>query len=47
MEVSMQIIPLECHRQSAIQLFQNLWGATNMVVSTGQYDIKELKALLQ
>ncbi|KAL3947053.1 GNAT family N-acetyltransferase [Lactobacillus hilgardii] len=46
MEISMQIIPIECHRQSAIQLFQNLWGTTNMVVSTGQYDIKDLKGFI-
>lgn len=38
----MTIHPLAPYRQQVVTLFQRLWGATDMVVSSGQYDIRNL-----
>lgn len=38
----MTIHPLAPYRQQVVPLFQRLWGATDMVVSSGQYDIRNL-----
>lgn len=38
----MTIYPLAAYRKQVVPLFQQLWGATDMVVSSGRYDIRNL-----
>jgi GNAT superfamily N-acetyltransferase len=41
-----EIVPLDTQRQAVMALFRQLWGSTEMVVSSGVFDIQDLDGLV-
>ncbi|MCI1892371.1 MAG: GNAT family N-acetyltransferase [Schleiferilactobacillus harbinensis] len=42
----MEIVPLNTQRQAVTTLFRQLWGSTEMVISSGTFDIQDLDGLV-